>query len=90
MRMVTITIITLAGILATLITGMVAVTITTSIMGAMPLSDNSNAVVVYDFLFALVENAKIIWIMIIGAIIGLIIWWVASSQQREVVTGVYG
>ena len=90
MRMIAVTIITLAGILATLITGLVVVSITSSLMIGIPESSNPNASGVYEFLYALVDDAQIIWITIVCAIIGLIIWWVASSQQREAVTGVYG
>lgn len=89
MRMIVVTIITLAGILATLITGITIQAVTVTFMSAMPLSENIRAEGTYDFLFGLVENTQIIWVSIIGAIIGLIIWWVASSQQREAVTGVY-
>ena len=91
MRMIVVTVLVITGLLATLITGFTAHLVTNEFMdsvinGTAPGNENVEEV------FEVVEayGANIGLICTIGGVIGLVVWWFLSSQQRETVTGVYG
>ena len=91
MRMIIVTVVTIAGILATVITGLTAHAITREFMNTVingTVTSDPNVLNVFERVE--VYGTNILLYCTVGGIIGLIIWWALSSQQRETVTGVYG
>lgn len=89
--MIIVTIVVIAGILAAIVVGFTSHAVTTMLVTTMNSSrptSNPSAQAVWD-----TTNSYGLWasmVMMVGAIIGLLIYWGLSSQQRETVTGRYG
>jgi len=90
MKMIMVTVLAITGIMACIITGMTAQVVTREFMDIIingtgtnntDVSDTWDVVEVYGTNMGLYST--------VAGVIGLIIWWFMSSQQRERVTGLY-
>ena len=90
MRMIIIVVVMLCSIMATFVTGAIVGGLTDQFMAFTPRSTNPNANGTYTHLDDLVSGAKIAWVIMIGGVVGLVMWAFLQSQNREQVTGVYG
>ncbi len=90
MRMIVVTIVAIVGTLAAIITGYTAHAVTQILIADLnqtrPIQEE--AITAWDTTIGYGLNAALI--CTVGAMIGLVVWWALSSQQRETVTGRYG
>lgn len=89
MRMVMVVVVMLTSILAVTITGYMVVGITGSFMTYTPRTNSSSAIETYSNLDNLVTNAGLPWLIMLGGVVGLLIWGFLQAQNRETVTGAY-
>lgn len=89
MRMIMVVIVMIATILATAVTGYIVAGISDQFMTMAPRSTNPNANSTYVRLDNIIVDAHFPWLIMLGGIIGLILWALLQSQNREVVTGRY-
>jgi hypothetical protein len=87
--MIIITVVTIAGILATVITGMTLHIINRDFMDSIINGTETNQDVIDVFDRVELFGTNIMLFCTVGGVVGLLVWWALSSQQRESVTGVY-
>lgn len=85
-----VSIVALASIMGIVIVGLMSQAITRSFMDPIVVNStetNEDMLDVYERVQLYGSNIGL-WSMV-GGVIGIIAWWIMSSQQRETVTGVY-
>ena len=85
-----VTIVAIASLMGLVIVGMTAQAITRSFMDPIVVNStetNEDVLDVYERV-QLYGSSISLWTMV-GGIVGIVAWWILSSQQRETVTGVY-